>query len=129
MRPRRVLIADDHVPTRARVRKVLERAGLVVCAEAATASGAVEAALRERPDVCLLDVHMPGNGITAAGRIAARLADTVIVMLTVSRERQDACDSMRAGAAAYLLKDMDPARMPEALEAAMRGEGQVPPLP
>jgi DNA-binding NarL/FixJ family response regulator len=126
--PLRVLIADDHVPTRARVRKILERAGFLVCAEAASTQAAVEAALRERPDICLLDIHMPGNGITAAEEIGTRLAETVVVMLTVSHEQQDASDSLRAGASGYLLKDMDPALMPDALHAAMRGERAIPPL-
>jgi len=63
--PLRVLIADDHVPTRVGIRVALEGDGFVVCAEEATASGAVAAALRDPPDVCLLEVDMPGGGIEA----------------------------------------------------------------
>ena len=81
--PIRLLIADDHPPTRAGVRAALEGHGFEVCAEARNAKGAVEAALRERPEVCLLDIHMPGNGIAAAARISEALPDTAIVMLTV----------------------------------------------
>jgi DNA-binding NarL/FixJ family response regulator len=117
----RVLIADDHIPTRARVSRVLQRGGFEVCAEAGNAQAAVDAAVRERPDICLLDVHMPGNGITAAAEIGARLAQTVVVMLTVSEEANDLSDSRRAGARGYLLKDMDPALLPEALRSALRG--------
>jgi DNA-binding NarL/FixJ family response regulator len=123
-----VLVADDHVPTRARVRRILERAGFVVCAEAANAQTAVDAALHEQPDLCLLDIHMPGNGIAAAAEISSRLAETVIVMLTVSHEQADASESLRAGAKGYLLKDMDPAQIPEALHAVLRGEGTMPRL-
>jgi DNA-binding NarL/FixJ family response regulator len=125
----RVLIADDHVPTRARVSLVLERGGFEVCAEAGNAQAAIDAALRERPDICLLDIHMPGSGITAAEEIHARLAETVVVMLTVSHEASDVTDSRRAGANGYLLKDMDPSLMPEALRSALRGDALFPDLP
>jgi DNA-binding NarL/FixJ family response regulator len=124
----RVLVADDHVPTRARVSKLLADDGFEVCAEAGNANAAVDAAMRERPDVCLLDVHMPGSGITAAEEIQARLAGTVVVMLTVSHEAEDLAASRRAGARGYLLKDMDPARLPDALRSALRGETTFPEL-
>ena len=125
----RVLVADDHVPTRARVSLVLTRGGFEVCAEAGNAGAAVDAAVRERPDVCLLDVHMPGGGISAAEEIRARLEGTVVVMLTVSHQASDLSDSRRAGARGYLLKDMDPSLMPDALRAALRGETSFPDLP
>ena len=125
----RVLIADDHVPTRSRVSMVLERNGFEVCGEAGNAQAAIAAALRERPDICLLDVHMPGSGITAAEEIHARIAETVVVMLTVSHEASDLSDSRRAGAKGYLLKDMDPALMPEALRSALRGDAVFPEVP
>jgi DNA-binding NarL/FixJ family response regulator len=128
-RPPRVLIADDHVPTRARVSAVLERGGFEVCVEAGSAQAAIDAALRERPDICLLDVHMPGSGITAAEEIHARLVETVVVMLTVSHEASDLSDSRRAGARGYLLKDMDPALLPEVLRSALRGDAVFPDLP
>jgi DNA-binding NarL/FixJ family response regulator len=125
----RVLIADDHVPTRARVTTVLERGGFEVCALAGNAQAAIDAAVRERPDVCLLDVHMPGSGITAAKEIRARLAGAIVVMLTVSHESSDLSDSRSAGANGYLLKDMDPALLPEALRAALRGDALFPDVP
>ena len=65
-------MADDHPPMRASVRQALEEHGFVVCFEAANAADSVAGAERERPDVCVLDVHMPGNGIAAAAEIAAR---------------------------------------------------------
>jgi DNA-binding NarL/FixJ family response regulator len=125
-RPLRTLIADDNVRARARVREMLEGAGLQVCAEAGNARAAVEAALRERPDVCLLDVHMPGGGIAAAAEISARLPGTAVVMLTVSSEEKDVSESLRAGARGYLLKDMDLARIPETLRAVLAGEVALP---
>jgi DNA-binding NarL/FixJ family response regulator len=121
-----VLLADDHPPTRAGVRYTLEAAGMVVCAEAADADGAVDAALREQPDVCLLDIHMPGSGINAARSITRELPDTRVVMLTVSRDDEDLFEALRAGASGYLLKDMDPDRVPFALEGVLAGEAALP---
>jgi DNA-binding NarL/FixJ family response regulator len=122
----RVLIADDHPPTRAGVRLALERAGFIICAEAWTADRAVELAVQEQPDVCLLDIHMPGSGIAAAGAIAERVPTTSIVMLTVSQEDDDLFNALRAGASGYLLKTTDPERLPHALQGVLRGEAALP---
>lgn len=123
----RVLIADDHAPTRAGVRAALEAGGFVVCAETADGAEAVEAAIREEPDVCLLDVLMPRQGgIEAAAEIAARLPGTAIVMLTVSADEDDLFAAIRAGAGGYLLKDVDPGRLPAALEGVLAGEAAIP---
>lgn len=122
----RVLVADDHPPTRAGVRAALERASFSVCAEAADAPAAVEAARRERPDVCLLDIHMPGDGIRAAETIARELPETAVVMLTVSRADEDLFSALRVGASGYLLKDIDPGRLPHALLGVLEGEAALP---
>jgi DNA-binding NarL/FixJ family response regulator len=86
----------------------------------------VEAALRERPDLCLLDVHMPGGGPSAASKITSNLPGTMVVMLTVSRDNADMLESLRRGAVGYLLKDMNPASLPVAVRAALGGEGVLP---
>jgi DNA-binding NarL/FixJ family response regulator len=122
----RVLIADDHPPTRAGVKVALERDGFVVCAEAADAPSAIAGARGERPDVCLLDIHMPGNGIRAAEAIASEFPDAAVVMLTVSRTDEDLFDALRVGASGYLLKDIDPARLPLALRGVLAGEAALP---
>lgn len=121
-----VVIADDHPPTRAGVRASLEDGGFIVCAEVGNAKAAIEAALEHKPDICLLDIHMPGSGINAARQIAAALADTAVVMLTVSRDDDDLFDALRAGASGYLLKDTDPDRLPAALMGVLRGEAAIP---
>ena len=95
-------------------------------AEAADGPSAVAAAERERPALCLLDVHMPGSGIRAAGEILQRLPDTAVVMLTVSRNDEDLFDALRVGAAGYLLKDTDPDRLPHALRGVLAGEAAIP---
>jgi len=122
----RVLIADDHPPTRTGVRIALERDGLEVCAEASDARGALKAALKERPDACLLDVCMPGGGPAAASSITTQLPHTVVLMLSVSRDEDDLLESLRRGAVGYLLKDMNPTRLAAAVRAALHGEAVVP---
>jgi DNA-binding NarL/FixJ family response regulator len=123
----RVLIADDHSPTRADVACALAAdPRFHVCAEASDAVAAVEAALRERPDVCLLDIRMPGNGILAAQELSARLPDAKIVMLTVSDDDNDLFRALRAGASGYLLKTINPKRLPTALAAVVAGEPALP---
>ena len=123
---RTVLLADDHPPTRAGVRSALGAAGFDVCADVPDAATALTAALALRPDVALLDVHMPGSGIWAAREISAQLPDTAIVMLTISRNDDDLFDALRAGASGYLLKDMDPARLGAALDGVLAGEAALP---
>jgi DNA-binding NarL/FixJ family response regulator len=124
--PVRVLVADDHPALREAVKRSLDSNGFVVCAESDTAPGAVEAALRERPDLCLLDIEMPGGGISAAREICAAVPETAVVMLTVSTSEADLFDALRAGAVGYLLKDTDPDRLPHTLEGVLSGEAALP---
>jgi DNA-binding NarL/FixJ family response regulator len=125
--PTTVLLADDHAPTRAGVRAALEGHGFLICAEAADSASAIEAAERVQPDICLLDIRMPGSGITAAAAISAKLPETAIVILTVSHDDADLFDALRAGAAGYLLKDTDPRLFPELLTNVIRGQGALSP--
>jgi DNA-binding NarL/FixJ family response regulator len=126
IRPLRVLIADDHAPTREDVRLALTDAGMTVCAEAADAAHAVQQALDKQPDICLLDIRMPGGGVAAAWEIAARLPTTKIVMLTVSDEDANLFAALRAGAVGYLLKDIDLRILPRALSDAADGRAAIP---
>jgi len=121
----RVLVGDSHAPTRAGLRLALERGGLAVCAEVDEADAAVEAAERERPQVCLLDVRMFGGGIAAAARITARLPETAVVMLAAAEDDLELFDALRAGASGYLLKDIDPDRVPAILRGVLRGEAAL----
>lgn len=120
-------MADDHVPLRVRIREALEAGGCDVVGEGGTAAAAIELTTQHRPDVVLLDVHMPGSGIRAAREISRALPGTAIVMLTRSSEDDDLFDSLRAGAAGYLLKDADPATLADNLRGVLRGEGAMPP--
>lgn len=120
------MIADDHAPQRLAIRMSLEAAGFDVVAEAADAESAYMGARTQRPDICLLDIHMPGNGIEAARRIVHDLPGTSVVMLTVSRNDDDLFESLRAGASGYLLKDIDPEQLPQALNAVLQGDAALP---
>ena len=125
--PLRILIADDHAPTRDDVRMVLEADGrFEVCAAVGHAAAAVQAAVREWPDICLLDIRMPGSGLAAAWEIAGRLPEAKLVMLTVSDDDTDLFLALRAGAAGYLLKTMSFRRLPDALWGACSGEAAMP---
>jgi DNA-binding NarL/FixJ family response regulator len=122
----RVLIADDHPPTRELARQALAGHGFVVVGEAGDAGAAVATARRERPDICLMDVRMPGGGIRATAEIVEAVPETTVVMYTVSRSDADLFDALRAGASGYLLKDTDPARLPLALLGVAQGEAALP---
>jgi DNA-binding NarL/FixJ family response regulator len=127
IRPLRVLIADDHVPCRDDIRRTLEHdPRFTVCAAVADAAQAVQAAVCERPDVCLLDVRMPGGGVAAAWEITSRLPRAKIVMLTVSDEDHDLFAALQAGADGYLLKTMNLRRLPDVLDGVHSGEAAMP---
>ena len=120
-----VLVADDHAQFRAMVAESLEDAGLNVVAQAATGKTAAELAMRYRPDVCLLDIRMPGDGIVAARRIATTLPQTHILMLTVSPDSDDVLDALQAGADGYLLKGIPTEHIADAVRAVAEGEAVI----
>ena len=123
----RVLIADAQPRARARLRKPLEQdKRFEVSAEASDCAAAVQAALRERPDLCLLDIRLPGNAIAAAREIATRLPGTKVVMVTMSVDDDDLFNALRAGAVGYLPKDTDPARLPHVLQDTLDGGAPIP---
>lgn len=122
----RVVIADDHPVFRAGLRQVLEAAAFEVCAEAEDAPGAVEATRRERPDICLLDIRMPGDGIRAAREITQRCPGVAVVMVTAVTEIDSVVAALRAGAVGYLPKTGSLARLPETLRGVLRGESAIP---
>lgn len=120
-----VVIADDHTRLRGRVRAALEADGCEVCGEGASADDAIALATEHRPDVALLDIHMPGSGIRAARTITDTLPETSVVMLTQSADDNDLFDSLRAGAEGYLLKGDDPRGLGGALRAVLAGEAAM----
>jgi two-component system nitrate/nitrite response regulator NarL len=130
MRQARVLIAgSDRFRARAELRVAVEQnRGFSVCAEVADGAAAVEAALREQPDLCLLDVEMPGGGIAPTREITARLPATKVVILAASLEDDDELfGALSAGAMGYLVTEsLDAAGLRRALKAVLRGEAVIP---
>lgn len=122
----RVVIADRDIGTRTGVRVALEDGEFVVCAEEATAEGAVAAALEEPPDLCLLDADLPGGALQAAAVIAANLPETRVVMLAEAATDDEVFSALEAGASGYLLKEMDPARLAPALRDVLSGGAALP---
>lgn len=116
-----VLVADDHYPTRERLRARLETAGFRVRA-VADAGAAISAVSEDAPDVCLVDVNMPGGGIYAVTKIRELAPATVVVILTVSRNVDDLFDALQAGASGYVLKDARLSTLPGLLQRALAGE-------
>jgi DNA-binding NarL/FixJ family response regulator len=121
-----IVIADHHQVTRLGVRMALMRGGFQVVGEAADCEGTVGTALRERPDVCLLDVSMPGGGIETARRLAEAVPSTSVVMLTISTNTEELLAALRAGAVGYLPKNTSPDRLPAALCGVLKGEAALP---
>lgn len=122
----RILLADEHASTRGALRRLLESSGFSVCGEAADEREAVDVALLERPDICLIDVLLPGSGTAAIAAITEGLPETVVVVLTTSADRDAFFDALRAGARGYLLKGMSSERLPNSLLGVLAGEAPIP---
>ncbi len=126
----RVLVADDHALFRQALRGVLsEEADLELIGEAGDGAEAVALAVELAPDVVLMDVRMPKlAGIDAAREIATQLPAAKIVMLTVSDEEADLFEAIKAGASGYLLKEVDPAEIAEAVRQIHAGHSLLSPV-
>ncbi len=122
--PVRVVLVDDHPMWRDGVRADLERDGRSrVVGEAATADEGIEVAGRERPDVVLLDLNMPGlPGTTAIRRIAEQLPGTRMLVLSASAAEADVLEAVKAGASGYLLKSTTGAELVDAVQQVAAGE-------
>ncbi len=122
----RVLLADDHALFRDGVRSLLEARGIEVVGEAGNGHEAVEAAVRLRPDVILMDITMPRmDGLEATRLIKARLPEIKIVMLTVSDEDRSLFEAIKSGAQGYLLKNLQAEEFFELLSGIERGEAPI----
>jgi len=120
-----VLVADDDPAHRRGVREALEANGFVVIAEAGDADTAINATTRLRPDILLLEIELPGDGLAAVGRIAKATPKTLIVVLSRSERPDDVVTALTRGASGYLLKGISGERLASTLRGAYDGE---PPL-
>ena len=118
---RRVVIVEDHALTRAGLRTALD-ASFDVVAEAADGVTGWEAIARERPDVAVIDIGLPGiDGVTLTKRVRAELPSTRVVIVTMVDLEDEVLAALAAGADAYCLKSSEPERIVEAVRIA--GEG------
>ena len=125
----RVLIADDHPVVRSGIKGMLEPdPGFDVAGEASSGLEAVALALREHPDVVLMDLQMPGlDGASATAQIKAQLPQTQVLVLTTYAADADIVRAIDAGAVGYLLKDAPHEEITRAVRAAARGETTLAP--
>lgn len=119
----RVIIADDHVLVREGLRKLLELdESIVVITEVGDGQGAINLARKEKPDVILMDVNMPGtSGIVATQVIKRELPSTRIIALTIY-EDEEVIDMVRAGVSAYVLKDVAGSELIDTIHRVVDGE-------
>lgn len=123
-----LVIVDDHPLFRHGVAQTLEaESDFEVVGQGATADDAIRLACDLLPDLILLDIDMPGNGLHAARTIASACPVTRIVMLTVSEREDDVAAAFRAGARGYVLKGVSARELVGILRGVSAGEGYVSP--
>ncbi|HEV2058084.1 MAG TPA: response regulator transcription factor [Solirubrobacteraceae bacterium] len=126
-----VLLADDQTLVRSGFRELLERTdGIEVIGEVSDGAAAVERAGAERPDIVLMDIRMPVmDGLEATRRIAAdrKLAEVRVIMLTTFDPDEYVFEALRAGASGFLLKDIEPDELRNAVRVVAGGDALLSP--
>lgn len=130
--PTRILLVDDSELVRRGIRTVLAAHGaaprLEIVGEAATAAAAVEAARRLRPDIVLLDIRLPdGSGLDVCREILRERPETHVIILTSFSNDTYVYDAVIAGARGYLMKEIDPAGLVQALHDVAEGRSILDP--
>lgn len=126
----RLVLADDHAVVRTGLRLLLDaEEGMEVVAEAGDAESALRAVLGYKPDVLVLDLNMPGDlsSLDALPGVTERSPGTRTVVLTMQEDPEFARRALRAGAAAYVLKEAADAELVEAVRRAAAGETYLNP--
>ena len=127
--PIRILIADDHALLRQGIRNFLSlESDFEIIGEAADGEETIRRASELRPDILLLDINMPkGNGIEVATRLRETHPEIRILALTIHDDENYMMKMIQSGAAGYLLKDVEPSMMVQAIRRVHAGESFVEP--
>jgi two-component system nitrate/nitrite response regulator NarL len=121
------MVVDDHDLFRTGLRTLLQQEGFKAV-DAATGTAALQTARSYRPEVVVMDVHMPDlSGIDAARMLLAEHPGIAILMLTVAADHDEILDAIAAGASGYLLKDAELPAIVAGIEAAAAGHSAIAP--
>ncbi|PHS26788.1 MAG: DNA-binding response regulator [Methylophaga sp.] len=125
----RILLVDDHSLFRNGIKSLLEsQQGFEVVGEASDGLEGVKRAKQLKPDVILLDLHMPEtSGLEALQMLAEEVPETAVLMLTVSEDAQDLMQALRSGARGYLLKNIEIDFLVDSIRKAINGETVMSP--
>ncbi len=123
----RVLLVDDHTLFRSGIKSLLQRnEDFEVVDEAGDGLEGIKRARSLKPDVVLLDLHMPGiSGLEAVKVLSEEMPQVRVLMLTVSEDAQDLMEALRGGASGYLLKNIQTDTLVDAIRRAARGESVI----
>ncbi|PYS28268.1 MAG: DNA-binding response regulator [Acidobacteria bacterium] len=123
----RVLLADDHVLVRAGIHSLLNQLdGIDVVGEASNGREALELVEMHRPGIVLMDIDMPElNGLEATARIVSRFPSVRVIILSVHGTEEHVLQALRAGAAGYLLKNISPAELDQAIRSVNEGNNHI----
>lgn len=127
--PIRILIADDHALLRQGIKNVLElEKDFIIVAEAGDGEEAVRKAGEFAPDIVLLDINMPRlSGLEVTKRIRAAYPEVKVIILTIHDDESYVVEVVKAGAAGYLLKDIEPGMLVKAIRTVNDGESFIYP--
>ena len=125
----RILLVDDHSLFRSGIRSLLEsQQDFEVIGEASDGLEGVKRAKQLKPDIVLLDLHMPGtSGLEALQMLTEDMPETAVLMLTVSEDGQDLMQALRKGARGYLLKNIEIDFLVDSIHRAVNGESVMSP--
>jgi DNA-binding NarL/FixJ family response regulator len=125
----KVVLADDHVLMRKGLKKILEmEEDIEVIGEASDGEEAINEVIKKKPQVLLLDINMPRlNGIEVTEALKNKGVDVRIVILTVYDDREYLLELIKLGIAGYILKDIEPQGLVQAVRSASQGETYIQP--
>ncbi len=123
----RIVVAASEASLRRSLGADLEEAGFDVCATEDSASGAVEATVREEPDACLVSDDLAGSALVATGKIARAVPRSKIVILTASLDENECLTYLLVGASGYVRADNGRTDLAAAIRAVVSGRAVVPP--